>query len=226
MSQETALNAKLIAVDGPAASGKGTLARRLAAHFDFAYLDTGALYRAVALALLENDISPDSETDAVHAAKHLDMARLQNPDVAARLRTAETGRAASIVAAMANVRGAILAAQRDFAANPPGQKAGAILDGRDIGSFVCPDAAAKLFVTARADIRARRRFEELKASDPSLIFETVLADIEARDARDAGRDIAPMKQAADAALLDTSDLSIEEAFTAALALVEEKIDTA
>ncbi len=214
----------IIAVDGPAASGKGTLARRLAAHYDFAYLDTGALYRAVALSVILADGNLENESDAVAAAESLDMARLEDSDFAARLRTAETGLAASIVAAMPRVRAAILAAQRQFATQPPDGKKGAILDGRDIGTIVCPDAAAKLFITARAEIRAERRFAELRVNDGSLNLETVLADIHARDARDEGRATAPMKQADDAPLLDTSDLSIEEAFVAALALVEAKLN--
>lgn len=214
----------IIAVDGPAASGKGTLARRLAAHYDFAYLDTGALYRAVALSVILAGGNIENESDAVAAAESLDMARLEDSDFAARLRTAETGLAASIVAAMPRVRAAILAAQRKFATQPPDGKKGAILDGRDIGTIVCPDAAAKLFITARAEIRAERRFAELRVNDGSLNLETVLADIHARDARDEGRATAPMKQADDAPLLDTSELSIEEAFAAALALVEEKLN--
>ena len=214
----------IIAVDGPAASGKGTLARRLAAHFDFAYLDTGALYRAVALSVILAGGNLENESDAVAAAESLDMARLEDSDFAARLRTAETGLAASIVAAMPRVRAAILAAQRKFATQPPDGKKGAILDGRDIGTIVCPDAAAKLFITARAEIRAERRFAELRINDGSLNLETVLADIHARDARDEGRATAPMKQADDAPLLDTSELSIEEAFAAALALVEAKLN--
>ena len=214
----------IIAVDGPAASGKGTLARRLAAHYDFAHLDTGALYRAVALSTLEAGGAIEREKDAVKAAENLNMARLGEGYFAANLRSAETGLAASVVAAMAPVRAAILAVQRQFAAMPPGDKAGAVLDGRDIGTVVCPDAAAKLFITATADIRAERRFAELRVSDASLGFETVLADIRARDARDENRQTAPMKQADDAPLLDTSDLSIEEAFAAALALVDPKIN--
>ena len=200
------------------------MARRLAAHFDFAYLDTGALYRAVALSVILAGGNLENESDAVAAAESLDMARLEDSDFAGRLRTAETGLAASIVAAMPRVRAAILAAQRQFATQPPDGKKGAILDGRDIGTIVCPDAAAKLFITARAEIRAERRFAELRVNDGSLNLETVLADIHARDARDEGRATAPMKQADDAPLLDTSDLSIEEAFVAALALVEAKLN--
>lgn len=210
---------RLIAVDGPAASGKGTLARRLAAHFDFAYLDTGALYRAVALCVLEAGQDPSDSQAAIAAAEGLDMARLDNAEFAAALRTARTGAAASLVAAVPKVRAAILSAQHQFAATPPDGKAGAIMDGRDIGTIVCPDADKKLFITAGAAVRAKRRWRELQADDESLTFETVLADIEARDARDMNRATAPLQQAADAHLLDTSDLSIEEAFTAALALL-------
>jgi CMP/dCMP kinase len=213
----------IIAVDGPAASGKGTLARKLADHFDFAYLDTGALYRAVALTVLRAGGQPEDTDAALAAAEHLDLEKLQQADFARALRTAETGLAASLVAAKPDVRAAILQAQRDFAARPPQNKTGAVLDGRDIGTVVCPDAAAKLFITARAEIRAERRWQELKTETADLTQETVLADILARDARDSGRETAPMKQAADAVLLDTSDLSIEEAFAAALALVEDKI---
>lgn len=214
----------IIAVDGPAASGKGTLARKLAAHFDFAYLDTGALYRAVAISVMAAGGAVDNEADAVAAAKRFDMAQLADGDFAARLRTAETGRAASVVAAIPDVRAAIILAQRQFADTPPAGKKGAVLDGRDIGTNICPYAVAKLFITARPDIRAQRRWQELKADDAELSMATVLNDIEQRDARDAGRAAAPMRQAADAHLLDTSDLSIEEAFAAALALVEEKLN--
>lgn len=224
MTECPIIEASIIAVDGPAASGKGTLARRLAAHYDFAYLDTGALYRAVALSVIEAGGAVEQESDAVAAAETLNMARLAEPDFAARLRTAQTGLAASVVAAMPRVRAAILAAQRQFAARPPGDKAGAVLDGRDIGTVVCPDAAAKLFITARAEIRAERRFAELRQHDGTVNLDSVLADIRARDLRDASRDTAPMKQADDAHLLDTSDLSIEEAFAAALALVETKFN--
>ena len=211
----------IIAVDGPAASGKGTLARKLAAHFDYAYLDTGALYRAVALSVIEAGGDPSDDEAAVTAARTLNMRRLEEAETAAALRTAQIGVAASLVAAKPAVREAILQAQRQFADTPPNGKKGAVLDGRDIGTVVCPDAPAKLFITARADVRAQRRHAELLAGDPSVTFAHVLADIEARDARDAGRATAPMKQAADAHLLDTSDLSIEEAFTAALALVHQ-----
>ena len=211
---------RIVAVDGPAASGKGTLARRLAARLDYAYLDTGALYRAVALCVLRAGQDPTDSEAAIAAARALDMHLLDDADFAAALRTAETGAGASHVAAVPEVRAAILTAQRQFATTPPDAKAGAILDGRDIGTVVCPDADKKLFITARAEVRAERRFQELRAQDDTLSFATVLADIEARDARDMNRATAPLKQAEDAHLLDTSDLSIEEAFNAALALLD------
>jgi cytidylate kinase len=213
----------VIAVDGPAASGKGTLARKLAAHFDYAYLDTGALYRAVAVRVVQAGGDPADDEAALHAAQSLDMRQLEEPDFARALRTAQAGRAASVVAAKPPVRAAILRAQQQFADMPPFGKNGVVLDGRDIGTVVCPDAPAKLFITARAEVRAKRRYGELRADEPTLAFSDVLADITARDARDAGRAAAPMKQAADAHLLDTSDLSIEEAFSAALALVNQSI---
>lgn len=211
----------IIAIDGPAASGKGTLARQLAAHFNYAYLDTGALYRAVALCVFENGAAPEDDAAALYAAENLDTSRFEDADFAAALRQDETGKAASIVAAKPAVRAAILQTQRKFAQTPPDGKAGAVLDGRDIGTVVCPDAAAKLFITARADIRAARRHKELVIDNPSLSVPTVLADIEARDKRDRERTTAPFKKADDAHLLDTSDLSIEEAFKAALTLVEK-----
>ena len=209
----------IIAVDGPAASGKGTLARRLATHFDYAYLDTGALYRAVGVNTLQAGGDADNDADALAAAQRLDLKTLEDAKTRAALRTAEAGIAASLVAAKPAVRACILQTQRDFATTPPDGKSGAILDGRDIGTIVCPDAPHKLFVTASPEIRAQRRFLELSAEDHHITFETVLADIKARDARDAERATAPMKQAADAHLLDTSDLSIEEALEAALAYI-------
>ena len=209
----------IIAVDGPAASGKGTLARRLATHFDYAYLDTGALYRAVGVHVLSTGGDPADDAAALSAAQQLDMTSLNNAQTRAALRTAEAGIAASLVAAKPQVRACILQAQRDFAHNPPEGKAGAILDGRDIGTIVCPEAAHKLFVTASPQVRAERRFLELRQDDDQLELATVLQDIQDRDARDSQRTVAPMKQAADAHLLDTSDLSIEEALQAALAFI-------
>ena len=209
----------IIAVDGPAASGKGTLARRLAAHFDYAYLDTGSLYRALAYDVLRRGEAPENASAGLRAAKALDLAMLNYPDILAALRTDAVGTAASLVAAQPDTRSAILQIQRDIADTPPDDKAGAVLDGRDIGTIVCPQAAHKIFVTARAEIRAERRLQELLQHDPQVLLEDVLADLKARDQRDSERTTAPMRAAQDAYLLDTSDLSIEEAFAAALALV-------
>ena len=206
----------IIAVDGPAAAGKGTLARALAAHFGFAYLDTGALYRGVAHAVLKSGVSASDEAAALLAAETLDPDQIN----AKAIRTAEVSEAASLVAAMPPVRAAILAFQRRFASHPPGDRSGAILDGRDIGTVVCPEADVKLYVTASPQVRAHRRWLELKGSGSELSETQVLEDVRARDARDTDRKTSPMRPAADAHLLDTSDLSIEAAFDVAVALIE------
>ncbi len=204
---------QIIAVDGPAASGKGTLARALAAHLGFHYLDTGALYRAVGLAMLDAGLDPHHEANAVKTAEILDIDGIDD----ARLRTDQISEAASIVAAMPGVRAAILDFQRSFANKPPG----AILDGRDIGTVVCPAALVKLYVSASPQTRANRRFLELKARGEDVTEAGVLADVVARDARDANRAHSPLKPAEDAHLLDTSNLSIEAAFRAALDVIEQ-----
>lgn len=203
----------IIAVDGPVAAGKGTLARRLAAHYGLDYLDTGALYRATALRLLRAG-TPATQANAAEAARGLAPADLA--DLA--LREEATGRLASEVAAMPAVRAALLDYQRGFAARPPGGR-GAVLDGRDIGTVVCPEADVKLFVTASPQARARRRFLELQARGAPADFDAVLADLEARDARDRGRAVAPLAPAPDAHLLDTTTLDIEAAFQAACAII-------
>lgn len=206
----------IIAIDGPAASGKGTLARALATHYGLAYLDTGSLYRAVARRVLQDGAKPSDEAAAVKAAQTLDPGDID----AAAIRTAEVGQAASIVAALPAVRAAILDFQRHFAAKPPGGAPGAVLDGRDIGTVVCPQADVKIFVTASPEVRAHRRWLELKARNPGLSEAQVLADVTDRDRRDAERAHAPMIAAQDAHLLDTSNLSIETAFNAAVALID------
>lgn len=202
----------IIAIDGPAASGKGTLARRLADHFGLRYLDTGSLYRAVAHGVLTSGGNPESEDDALAAARRLGSYDIED----AELRTADVARAASVVAAMSAVRASILDYQRQFAATPPG----AILDGRDIGTIVCPYADTKLYVIASPEARARRRFLELSAADPLITEEQVLQDIQDRDRRDSERTVAPMTQAEDAHLLDTTNLDIEAAFDAAVRLID------
>ena len=205
----------IIAIDGPAASGKGTLAKRLAEHLGFACLDTGLLYRAVARDAARRGFRLDDVWAALAAARSLDPRSLQDPG----LRGTAAGDAASIVARIPEVRAALLAYQRDFARQPPG----AVLDGRDIGTVVCPEADVKIFVTATPEVRARRRFAEFEALGLGISYDTVLEDIRVRDARDAGRPNAPMVVAPDAMLLDTSNLSIEAAFDAAVGLIKRKI---
>ncbi len=207
----------IIAVDGPAASGKGTLARALARHYGFAYLDTGSLYRAVGQAVRAAGRDPSDEAAALAAARGLDVSAIDE----AAIRTREAGEAASLVAAMPAVRAAILDFQRDFARNPPGGEPGAVLDGRDIGTVVCPGARAKIFVTARPEIRARRRWLELKSSGLDVSETQILEDIKVRDRRDAERTASPMRPAPEAHLLDTSDLSIEAAFDAAVSIIDK-----
>ena len=202
----------IIAVDGPAASGKGTLAKRLARRYGLPHLDTGLLYRAVGLALRRSGEDPADPAAAEAAARALDLSGFE----AAELRTAAAGELASIVAAIPAVRAALLDHQRAFAATP----GGAVLDGRDIGTVVCPQATVKLFVTATPEVRARRRLLELEAGGRLTPFEEVLADIRRRDGRDASREVAPMRPAEGARLLDTTDLDIEAAFQAALGIVE------
>ena len=214
----------VIAIDGTSACGKGTLARKLARHYGFAHLDSGALYRLVALGVLDRGADPSNPAEAVRSARAIDPAATADP----RLRSVEVGEAASRVAAIGGVRAAILEFQRNFAAHPPGGAPGAVIDGRDIGTVIAPDAAAKLFIDARADVRAQRRWLELKEKPavPLPDFDSVLRDLLARDERDRSRSVAPLRQADDAALLDTSDLDIDAAFAAAFALVDPKVKAA
>jgi CMP/dCMP kinase len=202
----------IIAIDGPAASGKGTLGKKLAAHFGLRHLDTGLIYRAVAKAVIDAGKQPDDAAAAVAAAKALDPASFDE----AALKIPAIGEAASVVSAIPEVRAALLAFQRDFAAKPPG----AVLDGRDIGTVICPDADAKIFVTATPEARARRRAAEYRATGRNITDEAVLADIRSRDERDSSRAVAPLKQAPDAHVLDTSALDIDAALRDAIAIVE------
>jgi cytidylate kinase len=203
----------IVAVDGPAASGKGTLARRLAAEFDLAYLDTGSLYRATALRSQRTGEPP------AEAARHITADDLADPE----LRSEATGTLASQVSAQPVVRRALLDYQRGLARRPPGGKAGAVLDGRDIGTVVCPDADVKLFVTASLAARSRRRHAELAGRGEAVTLAQVEADLARRDAADAERAASPMKPADDAHLLDTTDLDIEAAFDAARAIVAAQL---
>lgn len=204
----------VIAVDGPAASGKGTLARRLAAHYGVPYLDTGLLYRMVARAVLDagHDIHDPAAAEA--AVVNLDESGFDED----RLRGREIGEAASVVAAMPAVRSGLIARQRRFAAQP----GGAVLDGRDIGTVICPEAGTKLFVTATPEVRAARRHKELVGRGEAADLDGILADIRRRDARDSGRSDAPLKMAEDAVLLETSALSIDEVLAAAVRIVEDR----
>ena len=206
----------VIAVDGSAASGKGTLARKLASHFGLHHLDSGSLYRLVALGVLEANADPNNETDAIAASRAVDPLRANDP----RIRSAEIGRTASLVSVFPAVRAALLDYQRNFARQEPG----AVIDGRDIGTVVCPDATAKLFVDASLEVRAHRRWLELKGYGGKADEATILRELRERDERDTKRDISPQKPAADADLLDTTHLSIDAAFAAALALVQPKIE--
>lgn len=205
----------IIAVDGPAASGKGTIARALAAHYQLPHLDTGLLYRAVGLSVLRAGGDPDMEADAL-AACDFDDALLADRE----LRSETTGALASRVSIHPAVRHALVQRQRDFA----GQRGGAVLDGRDIGTVIAPDADVKLYVTASVEMRADRRLRELQARGLPADFDALVADIRARDERDMNRPVAPLKQAEGAALLDTSDLSIEAAVRQAIALVDALVE--
>lgn len=206
----------IIAVDGPAASGKGTLARRLAEHLGYAHLDTGRLYRAVGLAVLRAGGDPADPGAAEAAARALDPGSLEDPALAGD----DAAQAASKVAAIPAVRAVLLAFQREFAAQPPGGGAGAVLDGRDIGTVVCPGADFKFFVTASAEIRAERRHKELLNRGEASIYARVLQDLRERDARDSARDVAPLKPADDAIVLDTSDMDADAAFATAVRHIE------
>ena len=205
----------LIAVDGPAASGKGTIARALAERYGLPHMDTGILYRSVALTMVRFGGDPASEFEAVRACEGTPQVDLADPD----LRSEIVGSIASRISAYPGVRAALLERQRNFAAQP----SGAVLDGRDIGTVIAPKATAKLFVTASAEVRARRRVGELLARGIQAHLPDVLIDIRARDERDSGRDTAPLKQAEDADLLDTSEMDIDQAIAAAIELVETRI---
>lgn len=198
-----------VAIDGPAAAGKGTISKAVAAHFGFAHLDTGLLYRAVGAKVLDG-------ADPLRAAQTLETRDLEALD----LRTPDVAQAASRVAVDADVRAALVAFQRQFAA----RDGGAVLDGRDIGTVICPQAEVKLFVTASAETRARRRFDELIGNGHDLTLEAVIKDVQARDQRDSERATAPLVAADDAVILDTSDLSVDQAIKAAIDVVQDRLD--
>jgi len=205
----------IIAIDGPGAAGKGTLARRLAQALDLAFLDTGLLYRAVAAKVLAGGGDPADPAAAAAAARATAIADLDRPD----LREETVAQGASKVAAIPEVRAALLDLQRRFAAQPPGGKRGAVLDGRDIGTVVCPDAEVKLFVTASLEARAARRQKELRARGQASIYARVKQEMQERDTRDSARATAPLKPAPDAVVLDTSEMDADGAFRAAMDIV-------
>ena len=204
-----------VAIDGPAAAGKGTICKALAEKFGFAYLDTGSLYRAVGVKALEVGRGVIDSTVAAKLAENLSDSDITRDD----LRTAMAGQAASKVAVIPEVRAALLGFQKSYAQ----RDGGAILDGRDIGTVICPDAEVKIYVTASDEIRAERRHKELVQAKPELTVTQVLSDLRARDDRDAARDASPMKAAEDALLLDTTELSIDEAVAQAIAVVQARL---
>ena len=214
---------EIIAIDGPSASGKGTIARKLAAHFGFAHLDTGLLYRSVGLAVLRAGGDPSDAAQAEKAARSFDpmqiMAMADDPE----LRSDIASVVASKVASFAGVRDALLKFQQSFCQNPPGNAPGAVLDGRDIGTVIAPYAKIKIFVTASAEARADRRFKELQGRGQNTSYDAVLADMKKRDADDAARVLAPTKPAEDAVMLDTTNMNAEQAFEEALRIAEKKI---
>jgi cytidylate kinase len=205
----------IVAIDGPAASGKGTLARRLAERFGLAHLDTGKLYRATASLVLAAGVDPADSSAAAAAARRVDPARLADP----ALLSEEVAQASSIVAAIPAVRAALLDRQRDFAAHPPAPFRGSVLDGRDIGTAVCPEATVKLFVTASREARAERRARELRERGATVIYGDVLQDMKERDARDSGRRVAPLAAAPDAVTIDTTSLDADQVFELASEII-------
>ncbi|MBI1273575.1 MAG: (d)CMP kinase [Alphaproteobacteria bacterium] len=212
----------IIAIDGTTASGKGTIAKRLAAHYGFAHLDTGLLYRAVGMAVVRAGGDPADPLAAAAAARALNAADATRLSEDTGLRSFAASAASSKVAAIHEVRAALLKFQQDFCASPPGGAKGAVLDGRDIGTVIAPDADVKIFVNAAVETRAERRFKELQAKGEDVTKPAVLADLQERDKRDAARAVAPTKPAPDAIALDTTNLTIEGSVAAALAIVEPK----
>lgn len=218
-------NTNIIAIDGPAASGKGTLARRVAERLGYAHMDTGLLYRAVALAVLEAGKNPADPAIAAKAATDFSAAFTARPVLESkeRLKEERVTEAASHVASIPEVRSILLNLQKNFAKNPGNGFKGAVLDGRDIGTVICPEAPVKLFVTASIETRARRRFKELQSKGETTTYEAVLRDMQERDTRDAARSTAPMKMAVDAVLLETTSLKPDDVLEKALSVIRQKL---
>ncbi len=219
-------NAKIITIDGPAASGKGTLSKNLAIALNFAHMDTGALYRAVAYEVLQANNNPEDVTGALMACDELQskINSQNNPLINPDLRTEKISNAASKVASLQKVRKRLIDIQRNFANNPPDGFNGTILDGRDIGTIICPKAPLKLYITANLEIRAKRRMKELQLKGLSVTYEAVLEDMRARDARDSGRKASPLKPADDAVIIDSSDLSEAKILEQALTYAKKAFD--
>lgn len=209
----------VIAVDGPAASGKGTLSRRLCSYYGLAYLDTGTLYRGVGWLMLTRNLDPRHEEEAAKVARAFRVDQIETADI----RTPDVSRASSIVAAQKAVRDALLDFQREFAAAPPNGQKGAVLDGRDIGTVVCPDARVKFYISATPEERAMRRWKELEKRDTAVSYEAVLDDIKRRDARDSGREEAPMRPATDAHFIDTTEMDADAVFARACRLIDRAL---
>ena len=212
--------AKIIAIDGPAASGKGTIAKRLAKELDYAHMDTGALYRLVGMHVLQASRNPENEDEALSAAQELKSCFTPDMTENEDIRDDDVGQAASQVGQFQSVRDVLFQLQVDFAQNPPDGKAGAVLDGRDIGTVIAPNADVKLFITASTEVRAERRTKELRSKGQEVSFEDILKDMKRRDERDSERDAAPMIAASDAVTIDTSEMSAEEAFQKAMEIAK------
>ena len=223
MADTTTAQVAIIAVDGPAASGKGTLAKRLADELGFAYLDTGKLYRYVGQCVMDDCGDPDdADTATAMAAKVGETLRPEELDDP-RLSSHEAGNAASKIAQFASVRQALYDYQLNFAAQPPDNVPGVVIDGRDIGTVITPDADVKLYITASTEVRAQRRYDQLQQSGSTTTYDAVLQDMKARDKRDAGRDSAPMKPATDAYIIDTSDMTVETAYNTVMEIVHNRL---